>query len=78
MNRIICIGLIALPAYLYNAELSLASSGNLLTVNTPMSISTAFISHSHSINTQPNLAPWLISSREDQTGDCLRDGSCRS
>jgi hypothetical protein len=77
MHRMMCIGLIALPAYLYNAEPSLARSGDVLIINAPMSISTAFISHSHGINTQRNLVPWLISSREDQTGDCLRDGSCR-
>lgn len=71
MHRIICIGLMALPAYWYNAELSLASSGNVL-IST-----TAFSGDSHGINTQSNLMPWQISSREDQTGDCLRYGRCR-
>ncbi|MCC5638035.1 hypothetical protein LC593_19795 [Nostoc sp. CHAB 5844] len=71
MHRIICIGLMALPAYLYNAEPSLAKSGDV-----PI-FTTNFIGHSHSINTQPNLALWQISSREDQTGDCLRYGRCR-
>jgi hypothetical protein len=71
MYRIICIGLMALPAYLYNAEPSLASGGDL-----PI-LSTTFINHAHSLNTQLNLVPWQISSREDQTGDCYRDGSCR-
>jgi hypothetical protein len=77
MHRIICIGLMALPAYLYNAEPSLASSSNVPIVNNQISDLTASTRHRHSINTQQHLAPWRISSREDQTGDCLRDGSCR-
>jgi len=71
MLRIICIGLMALPAYLYNAEPSVASSSDV-----PIP-TTTFINQIYSINTQTNLAPWLFSSREDQTGECLRHGGCR-
>ncbi|BAY19232.1 hypothetical protein NIES21_50920 [Anabaenopsis circularis NIES-21] len=69
MYRIICIGLMALPAYFYNAEPSLASDKHVSII--------ANNSTSHSINTQINLVPWRIFSREDQTGDCLRHGKCR-
>jgi len=71
MRRIICIGLMALPAYWYDAEPSLASSADV-----PI-LTTSVISNSFSIKTRPNLLPWQLSSREDQTGDCNRDGSCR-
>lgn len=71
MHRIMCIGLIALPVYLYDAKPSLASCGNL-----PI-ITATFINQNQSITTQTNLAPWQISSREDQTGDCVRHGNCR-
>ncbi|MBD2299301.1 hypothetical protein H6G80_29070 [Nostoc sp. FACHB-87] len=70
MYRIICIGLIALPAYLYNAEVSLASSN----INVP--IITAKI-NKYSVYTKVKRSPQRFASREDQTGDCLRIGRCR-
>ncbi|AFY41605.1 hypothetical protein Nos7107_0943 [Nostoc sp. PCC 7107] len=69
MYRIICVGLMALPAYLYNAEPTLASNGNVFIIATNIT--------NTSKNTQDSLVPWCISSREDQTGDCLRYGRCR-
>ncbi|WP_228014438.1 hypothetical protein [Fortiea sp. LEGE XX443] len=65
----------ALPVYFYNAEPSLASSDDVLIVNPHLSIAIAFMSNS--INTLSNLPPWHVLARDDQTGDCIRDGMCR-
>ncbi len=75
MNRTICIGLMALPVYLYTAEASFASSGNIPILKDQISIINALTVHSK--NTQLHLAPWQIFARDEQTGECLRSGDCK-
>ncbi|WP_144427534.1 hypothetical protein [Nostoc piscinale] len=70
MYRIICIGLIALTGYLYNAEASLASGNINVTIITSNK-------NKYSVYTKLKRSPQRIASREDQTGDCLRIGKCR-
>ncbi|MEH2239621.1 hypothetical protein [Nostoc sp.] len=74
MNRTICIGLMALPIYLYNAELGNTYSSDVSIVENQLSRITALIVYS--TNTQSHF-PWQISARDDQTEDCLRAGTCR-
>ncbi len=74
MNKTIYIGLMALPVYLYTAEASFASSGNIPTLKDQISIINTFI---YSKNTQLNLVPWQIFARDEQTGECLRSGECK-
>ncbi|WP_375499611.1 hypothetical protein [uncultured Nostoc sp.] len=75
MNRTICIGLIALPVYLYNAQLGNTCSSDVLIVENQLPIITALVVHN--TNSQLEKFPWQISARDDQTEDCLRAGTCR-
>ncbi|MEH2254165.1 hypothetical protein [Nostoc sp.] len=75
MNRTICIGLMALPIYLYNAELGNTCSSDVAIVENQLSRITALVVYS--TNTQSHKFPWQISARDDQTEDCLRAGTCR-
>ncbi len=72
MSRTIYIGLMVLPVYLYTAEASFASSGNIPILKDQISIINALTIHSK--NTQLHLAPWQILARDDHTGECLRSG----
>lgn len=71
MNRTIWIGLMALPVYLYNANLNFADGNVVTSFLKPLSIVT------DGTNAQSPIAPWQISARDDQPEDCLRDGICR-
>ncbi|MFS0513325.1 hypothetical protein ACEYW6_01090 [Nostoc sp. UIC 10607] len=75
MNRTICIGLMALPVYLYNAQLGNTCSSGVSIVENQLPIITALIVYN--TNTLSHKFPWQISARDDQTEDCLRAGTCR-
>ncbi len=75
MNRTICIGLMALPIYLYNAQLGNTSSSGVSIVENQLLTITPLVVHSP--NSQSDKFPWQISARDDQTEDCLRAGICR-
>jgi hypothetical protein len=75
MNRKICIGLMALPVYLYNAQLSTTYNSDVSIVENQLSIITALVVYS--TNSQLDRFPWQMSARDDQTEDCLRAGTCR-
>ena len=72
MNRIICIGLMALPVYLHKGTPSFVSSSDAVMVKNDV---TTFITYS--INAQAPMPPWQISARDDQAEDCLRLGICK-
>ncbi|MBL1200576.1 MAG: hypothetical protein RMY62_009815 [Nostoc sp. ZfuVER08] len=74
MNRTICIGLMALPIYLSNAELSNVYSNVSIVKNQFPTIATVMV---YSMNTPFDILPWQISARDDQTEDCLRSGICK-
>ncbi|WP_373529760.1 hypothetical protein [Nostoc sp.] len=75
MNRTICIALMALPVYLYNADLGNAWSSDVPTIQNQFPIITAPMSYS--TNLQSHILSGQISARDDQTEDCLRAGICR-
>ncbi|MBG1260148.1 hypothetical protein [Nostoc commune] len=75
MNRTICIGLMALPVYLYNAQLGNTYSSDVSIVENQLPVITALVVYS--TNSQLDKFPWQISARDDQTEDCLRAGTCR-
>ncbi|MCC5642027.1 hypothetical protein LC607_03430 [Nostoc sp. CHAB 5824] len=75
MNRTICIGLMALPVYLYNAQLGKTCSSDVSIVENQLPIITALVVYS--TNSQSDKFPWQILARDDQTEDCLRAGTCR-
>ncbi|MBC6433262.1 hypothetical protein FM036_22125 [Nostoc sp. HG1] len=75
MNRTICIGLMALPVYLYNAQLGNTYSSDVSIVENQLPIITALVVYS--TNSQFDKFSWQISARDDQTEDCLRAGTCR-
>lgn len=75
MNRTICIGLMALPVYLYNAQLGNIYSSDVSIVENQFPIITALVVYN--TNSQLDKFPWQISARDDQTEDCLRAGTCR-
>lgn len=75
MNRTICIGLMALPVYLYNAQLGNTYSSDVSIVEDQLPIITALVVYSP--NSQFDKFSWQISARDDQTEDCLRAGTCR-
>ncbi|MDZ8186107.1 MAG: hypothetical protein RMX96_14795 [Nostoc sp. ChiSLP02] len=74
MNRTICIGLMALPVYLSNAQLGNVCSNVLIVKNHLPSIAFLMVD---STNAQLDILPWQISARDDQTEDCLRTGICK-
>ncbi len=75
MNRTICIALIALPVYLYNADLGNTWSSDVPIIQNQLPMITAPMSYS--TNPQSHILSWQISARDDQTEDCLRAGICR-
>ncbi|MBD2517126.1 hypothetical protein H6G93_19320 [Nostoc sp. FACHB-973] len=74
MNRTICIGLMALPIYLSNAELGNVC-GNLSIVKNQLPKIAALVVYT--TNAPSGILPWQISARDDQTEDCLRSGICK-
>ncbi|MEH2322162.1 MAG: hypothetical protein V7K32_00880 [Nostoc sp.] len=75
MNHTICIGLMALPVYLYNLQLGNTYSSDVSIVENQPPIITAQVVYS--TNSQLDKFLWQISARDDQTEDCLRAGTCR-
>ncbi|MEH1871979.1 hypothetical protein [Nostoc sp.] len=75
MNRTICIGLMALPVYLYNPQLGNTYSSDVSIVENQPAIITAQVVYSPNSHLDKFL--WQISARDDQTEDCLRAGTCR-
>jgi len=75
MNRTICIGLMALHVYLYNAQLGNIYSSDVSIVEDQLPIITTLVVYS--TNSQFDKLLWQISARDDQTEDCLRAGTCR-
>lgn len=71
MNRTICIGLMALPVYLYNAQIGNIYSSDVSIVENQ----TALVVYS--TDSQSDKFQLQISARDDQTEDCLRAGTCR-
>ncbi|RCJ22573.1 hypothetical protein A6S26_20735 [Nostoc sp. ATCC 43529] len=74
MNRTICIGLMALPIYLSNAELGNVYSNVSIVKNQVSNIAALVV---YSKNAPSGILPWDISARDDQTEDCLRSGICK-
>ncbi|MBD2678710.1 MULTISPECIES: hypothetical protein [Nostoc] len=74
MNRTICIGLMALPIYLSNAELGNVYSNVSIVKNQLSNIAALMV---YSTNAPSGILPWDISARDDQTEDCLRSGICK-
>lgn len=73
MNRTICAGLMALQVYLYNSSVGFASDLPLFQQIFP--ITTTCIAAS--INAQSHRVSRKVSARDEQSGDCLRTGTCQ-
>ncbi|WP_445636824.1 Secreted protein [Nostoc sp. DSM 114161] len=74
MNRTICIGLMALPMYLSNAELGNVYSNVSIVKNQLSTVAALMV---YSTKAPSDILPWDISARDDQTEDCLRSGICK-
>ncbi|MEH2068563.1 MAG: hypothetical protein V7K47_10450 [Nostoc sp.] len=74
MNRTICIVLMALPVYLFNAELGNVCSNVSIVKNQLPNIAALMV---ESTNASSSILPWQIWARDDQTEDCLRSGICK-
>ncbi|BAZ29846.1 hypothetical protein NIES4074_22930 [Cylindrospermum sp. NIES-4074] len=75
MNRTICVGLMALQVYLYNSGVDFASSSDVPLFQQIFPITTTYITAS--INAQSHRVPGKVSARDEQSGDCLRTGTCQ-
>lgn len=74
MNRRICITLMALPIYFYNAGVDLVSSDLSSLTHQMLSIYSVV---ENSQNTPLPITPGRISARDEQTGDCWRQRRCK-
>jgi hypothetical protein len=81
MSYKFCVGLIALPVFLWNAGQTFASSGvaifkHQIPETTAFSF-TQIITNITNIDYQLQAVPFQLSARDDQTEECLRAGSCK-
>lgn len=74
MNRTICMGLMALPVYLYNSGVGFASSGvPFFKQMFPITVAQS----ATNTDAQLYIVPLAIAARDDQPEDCLRSGICK-
>jgi hypothetical protein len=82
MSYRICVGLIALPVFLWNAGQAFASNSGVAIFKHPIPETTAFsltkiITNITNIDYQLQAVPFQLSARDDQTEECLRAGNCK-
>ncbi len=75
MNRQIYIGMMALPIYLYNADVNLIIHSETPSFTNQLFITTVVVDHN--ANNQSHMSSWLIADGRDQTEDCLRRRDCK-
>ncbi|MEA5617422.1 hypothetical protein VB711_06160 [Cronbergia sp. UHCC 0137] len=69
MNKTICMGLMMLPVYFYNAGFGFAIHNSWLRMSSGDIIS--------GTDAQLGLLSQRVEARDEQTGDCLRFGTCK-
>ncbi|AFY48664.1 hypothetical protein Nos7524_2846 [Nostoc sp. PCC 7524] len=75
MDRRIYIGIMALPIYLYNAGVNIVISDDAPSCTNQLLATTALMSDDTNTNSQ--IIPGQISTRDEQTEDCLRRRTCK-
>ncbi|MBD2361535.1 hypothetical protein H6G36_10140 [Anabaena minutissima FACHB-250] len=75
MNRRIYIGMVALPIYLYNADVNLISHSEASSFTNQLFAINVVIDQK--ANNQSQVRSWQIADGRDQTEDCLRRRDCK-
>ncbi|MGH1395257.1 MAG: hypothetical protein ACRAVC_14695 [Trichormus sp.] len=75
MNSKIYIGMVALPIYLYNADVNLLNHDQFASFSNKLSGVNFVVAEN--TNTQSQMMSSLIAGRDEQTEDCLRSRICQ-
>jgi hypothetical protein len=75
MNRRIYLGMVALPIYLYNADVNLISHSKAPSFTNQLFAINFVVDQK--ANDQSQMRLWQIADGRDQTEDCLRRRDCR-
>lgn len=75
MNSRIYIGMVALPIYLYNANVNFFNHDQLTSFSNKLSVINFVVAEN--TNYQSQMMSWLIAGRDEQTEDCLRTRICQ-